>query len=115
MLFFEQEMDQLKELFPFEKSSLEDDFEEVELDAIKNLGILRFSSHLYLDTNIKFFPTTGKIHPQNPELPPAHTAYITCYYDDNRCLDKLLPKIFEIMHPNYNISIGNPKTKINVL
>ena len=106
MLFYETEIDQLKELFAFEKSDLEKDFNDIELDAINKLGVLRHSAHLYLDTNIKFFPTNGSIHPQNPDLPPAHTAYITCYYDEKRNLDYILPKIFDIMHPNYKISIG---------
>jgi hypothetical protein len=106
MLFFKQEINQLNELFAFEKSDLEKDFDDVELEVINKLGILKFSSHLYLDTSIKFFPTQGPAHPQDPELPPAHTACITCYYDEKRNLDNILPKIFDIMHPNYNISIG---------
>jgi hypothetical protein len=105
MLFFTAEIDQLKELFAYEKSDLERDFDEVELKAISNLGVLRHSAHLYLDTNVKFFPSKTT-HPYNAELPAAHSCYITCYYDDKRNLDKILPKIFDIMHPNYKISIG---------
>ena len=107
MLFFEQEINELKELFAYEKSNLELDFDEIELAAINNqIGVLRHSNHTYLDTNIKFFPSTGPAHPQNPDLPPAHTCYITCYYDEKRNLESILPKIFDIMHPNYKISIG---------
>ena len=107
MLFFKSEIEDLEQLFAFEKSDLENDFDEIELDAINQLGVLRHSSHLYLDTNIKFFPTKGQAHPQGSDLPPAHTAYITCYYNEKTNLDDILPKFFDIMHPDYNISIGN--------
>ena len=101
MLFFEKEINELNTLFAFEKSDIEKDFDDIELKAIGDLGILKYSSHLYLDTNIKFFPTKGNALPQNPDLPPAHTCYITCYYDEKRNLNTLLPKIFDIMLPNY--------------
>lgn len=107
MLLYRVEIEDLKELFAFEKSTLEDDFDELELDVIKQMGVLRFSNHLYLDTNIKFFPTKGQTHPQGSDLPPAHSAYITCYYNDKNRLNKIIPKIFDIMHSPYNISIGN--------
>ena len=37
MLFHETEINELRELFAFEKSDLEKDFSEIELEAIKKL------------------------------------------------------------------------------
>ena len=43
MLFFKSEIEDLEQLFAFEKSDLENDFDEIELDAINQLGVLRHS------------------------------------------------------------------------
>ena len=48
MTFFKFELDRLEELFPRGKATLEDDFEDDELEAMDNLGVLKGSPHLYL-------------------------------------------------------------------
>ena len=49
----------------------------------------------------------GKSHPADQNLPAAHTAHVTVYYEVGRTLETLIPKIFDIMLPNYRILIGN--------
>ena len=48
MTFFKFEQTNLEELFPNAKASLEEDFEDDELIAMDNLGVLKGSPHLYL-------------------------------------------------------------------
>ena len=48
MNFFQYEIRNLIKNFPHEKATLEDDFLDFELDAIKDLGVLKKASHLYL-------------------------------------------------------------------
>jgi hypothetical protein len=48
-----------------------------------------------------------KPHPADATLPAADTAHITCYYEEGRTLETLIPEIFDIMLPNYRILIGN--------
>ena len=48
MSFFKFEIEHLKKIFPDEKATLENDFENDELLAIDELGILRNMPHLYL-------------------------------------------------------------------
>ena len=48
MSFFKFEIDNLEKLFPSGKATLEDDFEDDELEAMDNLGVLKGSPHLYL-------------------------------------------------------------------
>ena len=48
MNFFEYEITKLAEKFAHVKSTIEDDFEQFELDAINQLGVLKNENHLYL-------------------------------------------------------------------
>ena len=48
MTFFQFELDHLSKIFPNEKAPLKSDFDDEELAAIDNVGILRNSPHLYL-------------------------------------------------------------------
>ena len=48
MNFFVHEVKKLKAAFPEEKATLESDFEDFELSAINNLGVLKNQAHLYL-------------------------------------------------------------------
>ena len=48
MSFFKFEIDNLEKLFPSGKATLEDDFEDDELEAMDNLGVLKGRPHLYL-------------------------------------------------------------------
>lgn len=48
MSFFQFEIEHLKKIFPNESASLKDDFDESELEAIDEVGVLRGAPHLYL-------------------------------------------------------------------
>ena len=48
MKFNKYEIENLIKTFPYEKASLFTDFEQFELDAISQLGVLKDESHLYL-------------------------------------------------------------------
>lgn len=52
MAFQTFEIEKLKTAFPYEKASLEADFEPEDLKAINDLGVLRASPHLYLGNDI---------------------------------------------------------------
>ena len=52
MNFFAHEIRKLKDAFPNKTASMETDFEEFELDAINNLGVLKHQAHLYLGTRL---------------------------------------------------------------
>lgn len=48
MNFFVHEIRNLKKAFPSAKADLENDFEDFELAAINQLGVLKNQPHLYL-------------------------------------------------------------------
>jgi len=104
MNFFTHEVKNLRAAFPAAKSTLENDFQDFELAAINNLGVLRNQAHMYLDTKIRFFPNDP--NPKAPDVPAAHSAYITIYYGNGDNLDKIVQKIIDALEPNYRILIG---------
>lgn len=54
MSFFNFEIEHLKKIFPEEKASLKSDFDNEELLAIDELGVLRHMPHLYLGNFLNF-------------------------------------------------------------
>ena len=117
MFFFKSEINDLIELFPYKKASLESDFEKFELDTIAGFDSLKQNGHYYLgkawiyirglilisDTRLRFFPHKNTL---GSEIVEAHTAYITVYYEKGNFLEDVLEKIIDTVHPNYKILIG---------
>ena len=48
MFFFKSEIDALEELFPYKKATLEEDFEDFELQTIAGFTSLKHNGHYYL-------------------------------------------------------------------
>ena len=48
MSFFPHEIELLKKAFPFKTADLESDFDQEELEAIENIGVLKGNPHYYL-------------------------------------------------------------------
>ena len=57
-----------------------------------------------LDTTVRFFP--NEPNPKSPDVPAAHTAYITVYYGDGRNIDTVLDDIINAVSPNIKILVG---------
>jgi len=118
MNFFVYEVRNLREAFPNKKAPLEEDFKDFELEVINSFGALKNHAHYYIgktrtiiiyltvikDTAIRFFP--NEPNPKSPDVPAAHTAYITVYYGDGRTMETIIDDIINAVSPNIKILIG---------
>ena len=59
------------------------------------MGVLKNQAHIYIDSQIRFFPgTKGRL---NSDIPSARTIRITVYYDSDTNIPSIIDKIVDVL------------------